>query len=347
MLKRGNKLSQQRHVALIQRLPFVIASLALLLVFAVLLFNKHRTPISSFHVTNTRWDSFQSLVQFNPTLEFKNGTDVIWQIPNSPKAVLFLAHGCSGRAVHFWDRSPNCPNCVGLPEERLIALHALSRKFAVITISSMGRCWTIGEERLVVKGIIEWWVKEKKLKKLPLFALGASSGGYFVSSLATNMRFSGITVMIASGLYDQMDVADGYPPVLFVHMPKDRVTKERIEENMDLLRKKGVDVAEVKSMEFPLSPYFLSDRIPGLDQIISSKLFELFKEKGFIDSKGYMKKDGRQTRWKGVLKEIKPLLPDKFELARHIQEEMNLAFALHEMTSLETDQIFGWFESHL
>ncbi|RCU28013.1 hypothetical protein DVA81_19915, partial [Acinetobacter baumannii] len=61
-----------------------------------------------------------------------NGTDVIWQIPDSPKAVLFLAHGCNGRASNFWDRSLSCPNCVGLPEERLIVFHALTRRFAVL-----------------------------------------------------------------------------------------------------------------------------------------------------------------------------------------------------------------------
>ncbi|KAA8526216.1 hypothetical protein F0562_008045 [Nyssa sinensis] len=197
-------------------------------------------------------------------MEFRNGTDVIWQIPDSPKAVLLLAHGCNGRAVNFWDRSPRCLNCVGLPEERLIVLHALARNFAVLTISSAGRCWSFREERLIVKGIINWWLEKYKLEKLPLVALGASS----------------------------------------------------------------------------------ADRIPGLDQTISVKLFALFRDNGFVDKNGYMRNDGRSLRWKAALKERKLLLPDEY-LVHHIQEELNLAFAYHEMTSLQSEHIFNWFESHM
>ncbi|KAL7087254.1 hypothetical protein ACP275_13G056000 [Erythranthe tilingii] len=96
---------------------------------------------------NQKWNSFDSLVQLDPTVELRNGTDLIWQIPNLPKAVLFLAHGCNGRALNFWDKSCNCPNCIGLPEERLIVLNALARNFVVIAVSSKRVCWSIGEER--------------------------------------------------------------------------------------------------------------------------------------------------------------------------------------------------------
>ncbi|XP_043687620.1 uncharacterized protein LOC122638836, partial [Telopea speciosissima] len=176
-------------------------------------------------------------VGFYPTMEFRNGTKVIWQIPDSPKAVLFLAHGCNGRAVNFWDRCPNCPNCIGLPEERPIVLYALVQKFVVITISSAGECWSLGrgEEILFVKEIIKWWAAKHKLEKLPVVAPGASSGGYFVSVLATNMRFNSITIMIAEALFYGTDTPDDYPPTLFVHMPKDRARSQIINGNLEAL----------------------------------------------------------------------------------------------------------------
>ncbi|KAF5948337.1 hypothetical protein HYC85_014294 [Camellia sinensis] len=173
------------------------------------------------------------------------------------------------RAINFWDKSSKCPNCIGLPEERLIVLHTLAHKFAVLTISSAGTRWSVEEERMIVKGIIEWWVEKYKLEKLPLVALAASSGGYFVSMLATDMRFSSITVMISAGLFHQMDITKDYPPTLFVHMPKDEARKQKIDANLRFLKEEGIDVAEVKCMEFPLSPNFLADRIPGLDKTIS------------------------------------------------------------------------------
>lgn len=291
-------------------------------------------------------NSFSSSVKLDPTVEFRNGTDLIWQIPDSPKAILFLAHGCNGKAANFWDRSPKCPNCVGLPEERLIVLNALDRRFAVVAVSSAGSCWSMEEERLIVKDIIGWWVVKRKLQSLPLVALGASSGGYFVSVLATDLRFSSITIMIAEGLFDRMDILKSYPPTLFVHMPKDKRRRVRIDRYLTLLKGKNIDVAEVICMEFALSPNLLADRIPGLDLATSVKLYNLFQEKGFVDTKGFMRNDGRAIQWKAALKEREIILPDK-SIVNHIQEEMNLAFAYHEMTSLQSEEIFNWFETHM
>lgn len=343
MIKRGSRSKAWQG----PRLPVLIACLGLILVVSILLIGENsEKPNSSYGLVKQKWNSFDSSVQLNPTVELRNGTDVIWQIPDSPKAVLFLAHGCNGRAVHFWDRSPNCPNCIGLPEERLLVLHALSRGFAVFTISSAGRCWTLGEERLVVREIIRWWVERHKLEKLPLVALGASSGGYFVSALAKGLRFSSIALMIAEGLFDQMDIPEDYPPTLFVHMPKDSYRQRKIGEFLVVLRNKGIDVAEIECMEFPLSRNFFTDRIPGLEQANSTKLFELFQEKGFIDENGYMRSDGRRTRWKEALRESNAIFLNK-NLVHHVQEELNLAFAYHEMTSLPSEQIFKWFETHM
>lgn len=346
MWKRGNKLKpyngpQNRCIA------FLVVSLTLFLfVFMLMFYNTDQKPGSILGLRMEKWNSFESLVQLSPTLDFRNGTDVIWQIPDSPKAVLFLAHGCNGRAANFWDKSLNCPNCIGLPEERLIALHALAQKFAVITISSKGRCWAFGKEIIIVKDIIAWWVKKKKLEKLPLVALGASSGGYFVSVLATVLKFTSITLMIAEGMFDQIDIKENYPPTLFVHMPKDLFRQQKIAEYMEVLKNKDVDVGEIECMEFPLSAHLLADRIPGLDQSVSTRLFELFRDEGFIDENGYMKNDGRRTHWKEAVRESNIIFPDK-QLAHYIQEELNLAFAFHEMTSLHSDRIFKWFESHM
>ncbi|XP_042483823.1 uncharacterized protein LOC122064178 [Macadamia integrifolia] len=350
MMKHAKKLPTQRRG--LQNCPVAVMIISFVIILAVsgfILSSKREQVNSSFDLSKRKWNRFQSSVQFQPTVEFRNETEVIWQIPDSPKAVLFLAHGCNGRAINFWDRCVSCQNCIGLPEERLIVLHALARKFAVITISSAGKCWSLGrwQERVIVKEIIKLWVAKNKLEKLPLVALGASSGGYFVSLLATDMRFGGITIMIAQALFYRKGIPDDYPPTLFVHMPKDRARLRIINENLVALRKKSIDVAEIACMEFPLYPNFLADRIPGLDQTVSVKLFELFRKEGLIDQNGYMKKDGRATKWKEALRETGTLLPDKPVLGHHIQEELNLAYAYHEMTSLQSEQIFYWFESHM
>lgn len=340
MLRSGNRVSKHSNAGRSVTCRALASLLILLSITLVLVF----WDVSG--VSMKSWNSFDPLVGLDPIVEFRNGTDLISQIPHSPKGVLFLAHGCNGRAANFWDKSPKCKNCVGLPEERLIVLHALSRNFAVLAVSSAGRCWTFGEELLIVKDIIQWWVAKEKLEKLPLVALGASSGGYFVSVLATQLKFSSITLMIAEGMFGKIDIKSTYPPTLFVHMPKDEARKQRIDQYLVVLKEKGIDVAEIKCMEFPLSPSHFADVIPGIVRSTSEKLFNLFKEKGFIDKNGYMKKDGRATRWREALREGEVILPDE-ALFNHIQEEMNLAYAYHEMTSLQSQEILDWFESHM
>lgn len=345
VLRRGNRLLRQPIKG--TTAPFSAVVLLVILSFLVLLMTFGNNGVKTDQLSvPAKWNSFDYVIKLDPTVEFRNGTNLIWQIPKSPMAVLFLAHGCNGRAANFWDKSPKCLNCVGLPEERLITLHALAKGFGVLVISSAERCWTFGKERVIVKDIIEWWIAKQKLEKLPLVALGASSGGYFVSALATDMRFSSIVLMISEGVFDKLDVTGNYPPTLFVHMPKDDVRKQRIDMHMEVLKQKGVAVAEIKCMPFPLSPSFLADRIPHVNATLSAKLFTLFVDKGYVDEEGYMVSDGRAIRWKPVLKEQNILFPDK-SLVNHIQEEMNLAFAYHEMTSLPSEQIFDWFVSHL
>lgn len=347
MFGRGNRLLKQSRGTTNVQFPVFLTFLILVMVALVLFFGNNGDKSSLISdLVNQKWNGFDSLVRLDPTVEFWNGTDLIWQIPDSPKAILFLAHGCNGRAANFWDKSPNCPNCVGLPEERLIVLHALARKFAVLAISSKGVCWSLGEERWIVKNMIKWWISKQKLEKLPIFALGASSGGYFVSVLATELQFRGIALMIAEGVYSHLDITKDYPSTLFVHMPKDETRKRKIEKYLVVMREKGIDVAEVKCMEFPLTPQFFANRIPGLDLTLSVKLFNVFRDKGFIDKNGYMRDDGRAIPWKTAVEERNIFLPDK-SLVNQIQEEMNVAFAYHEMTSLQSQQILDWFESHM
>lgn len=145
MLNRGNKSkawngTQNRLAGLV-----VVSLIVFILIFILSVGNNDQKPSSLLQLPKEKWNSFESLVQLSPTLEFRNGTDVIWKIPDFPKAVLFLAHGCNGRAAHFWDESSHCPNCIGLPKERLTALHDLARKFAVLTISRADMCWTLGK----------------------------------------------------------------------------------------------------------------------------------------------------------------------------------------------------------
>ncbi|CAL4947451.1 unnamed protein product [Urochloa decumbens] len=292
----------------------------------------------------------EALPLSTPKVGTIGGARAIWELPAAApaRAVLFIAHGCSCRPENFWPPSPRCPGCVGLPEDVAITGHALRRRFAVLAVASAGDCWSLGKEVNGAKQVIQSWAAKNGLEGLPVVALGASSGGYFVSRLAAKMRLAAVVIMIAEGAFGGAAGATPavYPPTMFIHMPKDRRRAALLERNSKMLMKNGVEVKELQSLELPLTPTLLSERIPGLDSELSERIWKVFREEGFVDDKGYMREDGRATPWKDALvkrgfwKEVSPW-------ADHIKEELNLAYGYHEMTSLHNDEMFDWIEKHL
>ncbi|CAM0905045.1 unnamed protein product [Alopecurus aequalis] len=270
-------------------------------------------------------------------------------------AAVFIAPGCTIRATDSFDASPGCPHCAGLPEERRFTREALRRGYAVLAVSSRAECWSLdaasgeGSELAAVESIINWWVNERhpELGGLPLVGIGASSGGYFVSALAARVRFSSVAIMIAEGVFGAMDeIPAGYPPALFVHMPKDAERAQMVAASIGQLKSKHVDVREIQCDAFAVSAEFLAARVPGLTRTVADGLVDVLRHKSFLDDKGFLKKDGRSTPWKVAAEEAK-VLPEGFRLGRHVTEELNIAYAYHEFTSLKNGAIFEWFESHM
>jgi hypothetical protein len=122
--------------------------------------------------------------------------------------------------------------------------------------------------------------------------------GYFVSALATKIKFNSICIMIAEGVFEQINIPENYPPTLFVHMVKDKMRASAIQSNMAELMEKKIEVKEIRCEEFPLNVGFLAKRIPGLETGLAVKLTVVLREKGFLDDKRYLKEDGRAIKWK-------------------------------------------------
>jgi hypothetical protein len=327
-----------------------IAATCALLLLATALLLPRATPPAATHLA-----ALDAGVRLDARVEQHSGNEVLWQLPpaQKPRAVLFAAPGCTIRATDFFDASPGCPRCTGLPEERRFVRAALARGYAVVVVSSRAKCWSLddegeGSELAAAASIIKWWTEEKhaQLAGLPLVGIGASSGGYFVSALAARVKFSSVVVMIAEGVYGTMGVPAGYPPALFVQMPKDAETARNLAASIGILKAKHVEVREVKCDHFAVSSELLAERVPRLTRTVADALVDLLRRKGFVDEKGFLKNDGRRTPWKKAAEEAR-VLPEEFKLARHVTEELNLAYAFHEFTSLKNGEIFEWFESHM
>ncbi|CAN6237643.1 unnamed protein product [Urochloa humidicola] len=335
----------------------IASACALLLLATALLLPRAPPPLAT---------DASAAVRLDARVTRRSGNEVLWQLPppSTPlRAALFAAPGCTIRATDFFDASPGCPRCAGLPEERRFTAAALARGYAVLAVSSRAECWSLdaagsgggggegegGSELAAVESIIKWWTTEEhpQLAGLPLVGVGASSGGYFLSALAARVKFSSVAVMIAEGVYGAMrDIPAGYPPALFVHMPKDAERAALVAESMGKLRAEHVDVREIRCGDFAVSTELLAERVPGLSRAVAGALVDVLRRKGFVDEKGFLKDDGRSTPWKKAAEEAK-VLPEGFHLERHVTEELNVAYAYHEFTSLKNAEIFEWFESHM
>ena len=108
-----------------------------------------------------------------------------------------------------------------------------------------------------------------------------------------------------------------------------------------------VSAAELSCREVPITDHYFSDRIPRISEKISVEMQRAFIESGDVTADGFLKQDGRKMSWyrhianRPALKNYTQLISEN-EMA--IEEELNLAYAYHEMTSLNSSVIFDWFD---
>eukprot|EP00271_Cylindrocystis_brebissonii_P007879 TRINITY_DN2177_c0_g3_i1.p1 TRINITY_DN2177_c0_g3~~TRINITY_DN2177_c0_g3_i1.p1 ORF type:complete len:465 (-),score=80.49 TRINITY_DN2177_c0_g3_i1:327-1721(-) len=328
---------------------------------------------------NEHSEAMRRAVPLEGILEVVEGTDIVWQLPpGKPSGAVFFAHGCQQAAVMFWDWTPNCSRCTGMPEDRALTQAALLRGLAVVAIKSRKHCWDDSwppEKSVdvrVVAPLLDKWRKDHKLEApLPFYGLGASSGGYFITILAHRVKFDALAVYISSGSppslesnpEEKLEEGGGnagsvfkLPPTLFVHMPKDKELANAIAHSMRVLQEQNVEVMEVTCGEMPVTTTFFSERIMEIDKRASEEIYGILKLGGFLDTHDHLIDDPRKSKWKKVLgKQYKMLvLAQKKEegkaekvqrelMYNKISEELNLAYARHELTSLKAAETFDWF----
>ena len=64
------------------------------------------------------------------TVGFAHRHSYYYQIPDSPRGVVLMIHGCVHSGYNWWPQSESCPECRGLPEELSHTVQALRRGYA-------------------------------------------------------------------------------------------------------------------------------------------------------------------------------------------------------------------------
>ena len=226
-----------------------------------------------------------------------------------PAAVVFIAHGCSHSARDVFVAGAD------LPEEAAWARAALARRLAVVAVSSGdregSRCWRAADAPPVARALAEVARRERWVG-LPLFAVGASSGGAFVSTApawlppagggpsAFPLRLRGLGVQISSVPSVDKTITASYPPVAFVHMPRDERTAAEVDVAVERLERLGVPVASFAAMPKAVTAAFLAARMRsragertgedarGGASAAAQRVAEALAAAGMVDADGFL-----------------------------------------------------------
>lgn len=280
---------------------------------------------------------------------------VIWELPvggGPPVAALLALHGCSHSAGDFWPPSATCADCLGLPEEVLIRRAALRRAMVVVAVSSADRrsgCWDVrgaADSRALPK-IVEAVLRREGLTELPVYALGASSGGAMALLLPREMpALRGVIAHIMAVPPSMLELPPGhrFPPALFVHMPRDERTAQGVAADLAALRAAGAAAEELCIRARPLTPQFLAFHAPAsFSGENGSAVVDALREGGFLDADSLLLQDPRRTAdaWRAALAPLLPsaaMAPD----AAPLPELLNVAWAEHEIVSQHVSAALEW-----
>lgn len=185
--------------------------------------------------------------------------------PTPVVGVLIFFHGCSHGGQDMFR----------LPEDRIVAMSALERGLAVLSITSSDRetgCWSeydvnhLGENKVVDK-----WIRSLKLPaSLPRIGMGASSGGSILFSAYKILGFQSMVSYVMPEGFSPDQLVKGpngkanLPATAFVHMQRDRQTADSITTNAAALRSVGVATKVFPVKPHPFTVDLCDQRLPEI-----------------------------------------------------------------------------------
>lgn len=274
--------------------------------------------------------------------EIIHGVDVLFAEPpdDKVKGLFFVAHGCSHSNTDWF---VGCEGCIGLPEERAIVQIGLDHGLVVVAVSSSDRvskCWGASDIEPVGRVLQELSKRYQPAGSdaFRIFAFGASSGGSFVSGLATPLKerfglpLSGFLSQIAARQTDESALCQVY-----ITMNGDKRTDANAQELVRQATSSTIPARHIRVPPQPIRPTYFATRIPEITAADSSKMAASLQDAGLLDENGYLLESPRRSNWRDALKTTTPIISavenDSLVAdASPISEVMNVADGMHEMT---------------
>mmetsp|Transcript_28055 Transcript_28055/g.59365 ORF Transcript_28055/g.59365 Transcript_28055/m.59365 type:complete len:458 (-) Transcript_28055:203-1576(-) len=312
------------------------------------------------------------------------------------KGWILLLHACTHSALKFFSPSPNCPDCVGLSEELRIVRLVMEMGYIPIAISCADetrRCWAPPRDiprieyalnhPLLLSGLSfhgddggdagrdfdgdgGGGKNEKRggggERPERIFSIGASSGGALAAELVTKQISQAAIVMVMS-LSDPVvkQMRKSPKPTYFAPMPRDKGTLQRVQRNVEALRRHGDEnggkgtakscyILDNESCDsLPLTPNYLVQRVPQMTREAAMTLTTKLKEVGHIDPGSNMLiVDPTKSNWRNIISPSNSThWLDQFALKpgySPLAKALHRAWAFHEYCSEVVVPALHFFE---
>ncbi|WP_390624752.1 IPT/TIG domain-containing protein [Anthocerotibacter panamensis] len=262
----------------------------------------------------------------------------------SRNGVIFLFHGSGGRASTLFRDV----------EIGILVKEAAARNFGVVALDSedaITRTWDVtnpAATNLDMQNVVQvrnYFIAQGLMNLSdPVFLLGVSQGGQFISLLsqaAPSLGFSvkaqalyissgdnatlGITTVPSYWALAQFDgLSDGTSP------------NDRAVSNFTSLVNRSVAGQLRVNIPAPLYP-FRFWRIPGLTNVDSQNIFTALKNGGYLDANNYLRDDPLTSTWSSVIPSVyTPYLSD-------IGTQLTVSFAEHDFFSDFDNRVLDFF----
>jgi hypothetical protein len=294
--------------------------------------------------------------------------EVFWQRPKTDKikGIFFGATGCFHQGGDFFEqvdpedgwqlekcKDTKMMRCQGMPDNVYSFKYAMERGYLVMTMTPQDKnsCWNHELDPKRADEAVKFVIHTEGLNKsIPLFATGASQGGYFMWDLQ-NANVRNLQCIAPQCAEMKYKTGKEHLPTMMIWMPKDVNLTNPIRESIDYLKQRKVRVAERTPHAWKINELL---RARGFEENLTQKITQRLKNakgpyghKPMTGGGHIIDHPGTDHWWKKAIRGLFTQEEDSFvkdhSKMHHI---MQVAFAEHEYTAEYTDHIIDFCEGH-
>lgn len=295
-----------------------------------------------------------------------SNVEVFWQRPKGTvKGVMFGATGCFHQGGDFFEQhekdgwefkecqQSKLRRCQGLPDNVYFFKYALKRDYLVLTVTPQGKnsCWEHKDDPKRVNAALHHVLQKEGLPKdLPMFATGASQGGYFMFDMQ-KQELPNLKCIAPQCAEIKEQTHKEHLPTMMIYMPKDYELYGAIQGSISYLKNRLNGKLAVRTPH-PWAIHELMQARGFDNSTVESVKTALQKAKGPFGHKPMTKNGyivdhpGTDGWWKKALRKVFSYKQDSLKKDHSVMHHlMQVSFAEHEFTAEYADQFIDFCES--